>query len=67
MSDSDFAADADKKSETLLTIAKKVVMLKDHAKALGSHRKLKMIVLSHSDLLTLSDSANKLDVIKQYL
>ena len=39
-----------------------------HAKALDSHDKLKVIiVLSHSDLLTSSDSVHKLDAIKYYL
>ena len=39
-----------------------------HAKILDSHDKLKVIiVLSHYDLLTSSDSADKLDSIKYYL
>ena len=39
-----------------------------HAKIMDSHDKLNLIiVLSHSDLLTSSNSANKLDIIKYYL
>ena len=45
-----------------------LAFISHHAKGLDSQCKLKMIiVLSHSDLLTSSDSASRLENVKQYL